>query len=79
MLGKTWRPSGTWITRACAIARGEAPEMSLPSRVMVPVFFTTPEIAFRVVVLPAPLAPMMQQIVPSRTSREMPFRASIEP
>ena len=39
----------------------------------------TPEIAFSVVVLPAPFAPMSVTISPSSTSKEMPLIASMRP
>jgi len=38
-----------------------------------------PEMVFRVVVLPAPLAPIRETISPSSTASETPLRASIWP
>ena len=51
------------------IARAEARVMSSPSKAMRPAAGRRmPEIAFKVVVLPAPLAPMRVTSSPSRTS-----------
>ena len=80
MPGKTPRPSGDWpmpaITRLCPASL----LMSLPSKVTVPdVSGRRPEMVFRVVVFPAPFAPMRVTISPSSTSSEMPLIASILP
>ena len=54
--------------------------MSLPSKRMLPeVGFFSPEIVRRVVVFPAPFAPIRVTISPSLTVREMPFKAWITP
>src|SRR5580704_16722393 len=62
--------------------RGEAPVTSCPSKRMVPAAgLMRPEIAFRVVVLPAPLAPISTtssarstDIERSRTAATLPYR-----
>ena len=52
--------------------------MFCPSKVMLPVLErSSPEMVCKVVVLPAPLAPMRVTIFPSGTSKVMPFTASM--
>ena len=53
---------------------------SVPSSKMEPeAAGSRPEMAWRVVVLPAPLAPIRDTSSPSATVREMPFRAWMAP
>src|SRR5690242_7342487 len=69
MNGNSWRPSGTWLMpRAGMVWAGRA-VMSWPSKATEPaVGQTEPEMTRRVVVLPAPLAPIRVTISPARTS-----------
>ena len=56
------------------------PPSGSPFQVMPPALgFTRPTMDFRVVLLPAPLAPIKVTILPSGTSREMPCRAWMPP
>jgi hypothetical protein len=60
-------------------ASGGRPSMRSPAKLMLPVeSFTRPEIARSVVVLPAPLAPMMVTIERSSTARLMLLSAATE-
>ena len=59
---------------------GAVPEMSLPSKRIVPVRGdVSPEIERSVVDLPAPLEPISVTTSPSSTSSEMPLSASMLP
>jgi hypothetical protein len=56
---------------------GGRPSMRAPSNQIAPAdSFTSPEMARRVVLLPAPLAPMMVTIESSSTLRLIPFSAA---
>ena len=73
---KHLRPSGTCTTPAPTILLGLRGR-GAPSNSTVPVLgFTKPEIVRSSVVLPAPLAPMMETICPLCTSTLMPRSAS---
>ena len=75
----TRRPSNTWTRPILVISNGRMPSMRRPSNSMLPLVTSprsvrsTPEIAFRVVVLPAPLAPSRVVILPASTAIETPF------
>src|SRR5215471_12774042 len=74
------RPSGTWAMPSRATSSGERWLMTCPSkRTLPPVLRTVPEMARRVVVLPAPLAPSRATIVPSSTFSDTPCSALTEP
>ena len=80
MPGNTPRPSGACpmpaVTRLCPGIR----LMSLPSKTIRPADSgRSPEIVFRVVVLPAPLAPIRATISPSSTASVTSFSAAILP
>ena len=80
MLGKSWRPSGTWATPPATIAAGVAPSSRRPSSsTRPPRSGMRPEIARSVVVLPAPFEPMSATISPARTSSETPRTAVMSP
>jgi hypothetical protein len=75
--GNTRRPSGTWAMPAATTRSGGSRSMRVPSKRISPdVSRARPEMARRVVVLPAPLAPMMVTMPPSGTSSETPLRAA---
>ncbi len=80
MPGKIPRPSGAWqIPSSTRLCPG-TPVMSSPANRICPaVTRRSPESVFRVVVLPAPLAPISVTISPSSTSIEIPRSASILP
>ena len=80
MRAKTCRPSGTWARPSSIILLGAVLRRSVPSSIMEPLSAgTRPLIVCRVVVLPAPLAPMRETSSPSLTSSEMPFMARTAP
>ena len=71
--GKIRRPSGTWTTPSSTTWCDSSLPRSFPSKVMVPDFGrTSRDTFFRVVDLPAPLAPSTVTISPWFTSRERP-------
>ena len=80
MYGNTRRPSGQWAMPSCKMRRALARVMSSPRKAMRPAAgASTPEIAFKVVVLPAPLAPIsvtsspcFTAMVRSRTASTLP-------
>jgi len=74
------RPSGTWITPRRTISCGARRVISSPSSQMLPAAArSSPEIARRALVLPAPFAPISVTICPASTRREMPCSASMAP
>ena len=73
------RPSGTWAIPARATASGELRAMLLPAKAIRPPRRTVPEIARRVVVLPAPFAPSTATASPSPTLSEIPCSAVTGP
>jgi len=80
MPGKHPRPSGDWLSPIFTRSYGGRLVMSLPSNRIRPARTgRRPEIVFRVVVLPAPLAPISVVIVPSSTPNEMSRIASMCP
>ena len=80
MPGKMPRPSGAWQIPISTRRWGAIPVISRPSKVMRPLDTgRTPEIVLRVVVLPAPLAPMSVTISPSSTVTDTPLSASTLP
>ena len=64
------RPSGTWATPSLTICSVARLLTSLPRIVTLPCGLTIPQIARRVVVLPAPLAPSSATVWPSSTLKE---------
>ena len=77
---KIRRASGAWLMPARTSSWALVFEMSLPSKVIVPVRgWSSPEIVLRVVVLPAPFAPIRVTISPRRTSSDTPCRAWMWP
>ena len=78
--GNTSRPSGTWLMPRRTIQSGSRFWISSPSNQTVPFCGSMiPEIVFRIVVLPAPLAPSTVTIDPRRTSRLTPRIACTGP
>src|ERR1051325_11644002 len=74
------RPSGTWLRPRPTIECALIPTRLWPAQTMEPLRGrNSPEMARRVVVLPAPLAPRMATIWPASAWIEMPFRASMLP
>ena len=74
------RPSGTWAD-ACAARcpRSACPSMRSPPQRISPLVRTMPQIARRVVVLPAPLAPSSAVTPPSSTTKSMPCSTASAP
>ena len=76
---KTRRPSNTCTRPSLVISCARMPSMRRPASSIAPLVTSprsdrsTPEIAFKVVVLPAPLAPRSVVIEPSRTSIDTPL------
>ncbi len=80
MPGKIPRPSGAWQMPSATLSCAATRVMSRPSKMILPADNgRTPEIAFKVVVLPAPLAPMSVTISPSSTVNDRPFSAAMRP
>ena len=80
MSGNTRLPSGTRVMPLDTISGVSMPNSSVPSNWMEPAeAFTSPAMARRVVLLPAPLAPMRVTMDFSGTSKLIPFTASIPP
>ena len=73
------RPSGTWERPRWRMRSGVIPHTSRPSRMTEPSKGSMPEIARRVVVLPAPLAPTRARISPCCTWKLMSLTARISP
>ena len=74
------RPSGTRARPRRAISCTRRREMSAPSYTTRPeAAGTSPVMARRVVVLPAPLAPMRHTSSPGSTVRSTPFTARMPP
>ncbi len=68
-LGKTWRPSGTWVNPRRTTKFGVLPVTSSPSIVTEPAAgWTTPQTAFSSDDLPAPFAPISATRSPARGS-----------
>ena len=77
---KTWRPSGTCDRPREIIFSGDIFCRFVPLSSIVPdTAGISPDIACRVVVLPAPFAPISETSSPSPTLREMPFIAWTAP
>src|SRR5205823_10072823 len=71
---------GTWAMPSRTMASGESAAMLRPAKWMVPdCGRTRPEIARRVVLLPAPLAPSSVTISPASTRSDRPRTASTLP
>ena len=80
MWGKTRRPSGQWAMPRSRTCGGEQSAMSSPSNMMLPrAGRSSPEIARRVVLLPAPLAPIRATSWPSQRESDTPFSAATLP
>ena len=80
MFGKTCRPSGQCASPSERMVRAEARVMSCPSNTIIPaVGCNKPEIAFKVVVLPAPFAPMSATSSPLPTVSDTPLSAGTWP
>ncbi len=78
--GNTLRPSGTCEMPMRTIASGPRPAIELPSNRMSPeVGLARPEMARKVVDLPAPLAPSSVTTCPCSTAQVTPRSASISP
>ena len=78
--GNNWRPSGTWHMPAALIFSGASRVMSFPWKVILPLRLRTiPEIVWRRVLLPAPLAPRTVTTIPLGTVSDTPWRASMDP
>ena len=78
--GNTSRPSGTWLTPRRTILSGSIRWIDLPSNSTEPFRgSSTPEMVFRMVVLPAPLAPSTVTIFPAGRLRLTPRIAMIGP
>ena len=78
--GNTSRPSGTCTTPARTTRSGERPWISSPRSFTCPLCGSMiPEIVFRMVDLPAPLAPSTVTIRPSGTARLTPRSACTGP
>ena len=76
----TRRPSGTWLMPSRTISWPGFFVMSFPSKVTVPPLEgSRPVIVCRVVVLPAPFAPISATTSPSFTSKETSRSAWIRP
>jgi len=81
----TRRPSNTCAIPRRTIACGAIPSMRWPLSSMVPLVTSprsdrkTPEIAFSVVVFPAPFAPSSVVMCPSATVSETPFSTRMTP
>ena len=81
----TRRPSKTCTTPRRTTACGGRRSIRSPSSSMAPLVISprsecsSPEIAFSVVVFPAPLAPSNVVIFPSRTFNDTPLRTRITP
>ena len=74
------RPSGTCTSPSRTSWWGGTPVISLPAKEIAPLRGRTmPEMARRVVLLPAPLLPMRVTISPGSTESETPFRAWMAP
>src|SRR5215510_14153169 len=77
---KMRRPSGTWVTPRRTMAWEATPTSEPPSKTTSPSRGTrSPEMARRVVVLPAPLLPRRATTSPSPTWKVTPFKARISP
>ncbi len=80
MRGKIFRPSGACDSPRVTTSYAGTPARARPAYVMEPERGRrSPEIALRVVVLPAPLAPISVTISPSRISSDTPLIASMLP
>ena len=80
MNGKISRPSGTCAMPCRATQSGSRPMMLRPANETVPFCGSmAPHTDFRIVVLPAPLAPRIVTIWPSLTSKLTPRMAVIGP
>ena len=77
---KTRRPSGTWARPRLTSLWAGTPVMLSPWKVMEPVrAWSRPEMVCKVVVLPAPLAPIRVTISPSSTWKETSLTAWMAP
>jgi hypothetical protein len=80
MVGKSWRPSGTWTMPRATARAGEGRTSGSPCHSMRPRRSgSRPEIARSVVVFPAPLLPMRATASPARTSSDRPCTAVRSP
>ena len=80
IVGKSWRPSGTWAIPPATTAADDSPLIRRPSSSTVPRRSgRRPQIARSVVVLPAPFEPISATISPWRTSSETPRMAVMSP
>ena len=80
MRKNTRRPSGTWASPRATILSGARLDISCPKKLIAPPLLrSNPETVFRMVLLPAPFAPMRVTISPSFTSKEIPLMAWILP
>ena len=78
--GKTSRPSGTWLMPRRTIQAGSRLWISPPSKRTCPLLGSMmPEMVFRMVDLPAPLAPSTVTILPFGTERVTPRSACTGP
>src|ERR1700722_8630568 len=73
------RPSGTCATPRRTTSSVAMPLIASPPRMISPCVRTMPQIARRVVVLPAPLAPRSAVTPPSSTTKSMPCRTFVSP
>ena len=79
-MGKILRPSGTWEMPSGTSRCASIFVISSPRKMTVPpALFSRPLTARRVVVLPAPFAPMRVTILPWGTSNETSLIASMHP
>jgi hypothetical protein len=73
IVGKSWRPSGTWATPRATICAEPSPSSRSPASSMRPARTArSPLIVLSAVVLPAPLAPINATASPCLTSSETP-------
>ncbi len=80
MVGKIWRPSGTWPMPRSQMRCEGCPAISTPSKAIEPRRgFSIPAIARISEVLPAPFEPMMATISSASTSSETPSSAWASP
>ena len=77
MSPKSRLPSGTWAIPAFTMRWAGSWSILVSSKPMVPAErLRTPEIALRMEVFPAPLAPMSVMMLPASTFSETPLTAS---
>jgi hypothetical protein len=76
---KVPRPSGTWPILRRITSSVALPWIGSPAKRISPSVRTMPQIARRVVVLPAPLAPSSVVTSPSSTTKSSPWRTLVGP